>query len=120
MDEVNIIIPIKVTSKLSLNKIYSGIHWSVRCKYAEEFHKMVQIELLKRGIYRGSYMGAVEIRFRFNSNLDIDNHGYIKKMIIDGLKGYIIEDDSKKYVKKTTEEFDDKVEGIGVSIVKYK
>lgn len=120
MGEVKILLPVKVTSKLSLNKIYSGVHWSVRCKYAEQFHTMVQMELLKQGIYRGSYIGAVEVRFKFNSNLDIDNHGYIIKMVIDGLKGYLIQDDNKKYVKKSSQEFDDKIDGIEVTILKYQ
>lgn len=32
----------------------------------------------------------------YNSRLDIDNHGYLSKLIIDGLKGYLLEDDRPK------------------------
>ena len=32
--------------------------------------------------------------------LDLDNHGYLTKLIIDGLKGYLIHDDTKKYIQE--------------------
>ena len=41
----------------------------------------------------------VKIRFWFNSRLDVDNNSILVKFIIDSLKGWIIEDDSKKYVR---------------------
>lgn len=40
-------------------------------------------------------------------------------MVIDGLKGYLIQDDNKKYVKKSSQEFDDTIDGIEVTILKY-
>jgi hypothetical protein len=41
----------------------------------------------------------VVITFYYNDNLDLSNHATMAKMIEDALKGVIIEDDSRKYVK---------------------
>ena len=37
--------------------------------------------------------------------MDCSNHAYMGKMIEDALKGWIIEDDSRKYVKEITHGF---------------
>ncbi len=41
----------------------------------------------------------VIFEIHFHSKLDADNHGYIAKCLIDGCKGLLIHDDTKKYVK---------------------
>ena len=47
----------------------------------------------------------VEICFYWNDGLDLDNHAALVKMIIDAMKGYIIHDDRRKWVKKVSHEF---------------
>ena len=61
----------------------------------------------------------VEVNLYYNDRLDIDNHGYIAKLVIDSLKGLFIVDDTKKYVKKLTQEFYED-QGILVEIKEYK
>ena len=46
------------------------------------------------------YNVPVSIKFWFNDNLDIDNDSTYAKLIIDSLKGLLIEDDNKKYVRR--------------------
>lgn len=50
----------------------------------------------------------VTITAYFNDNLDCSNHAAEFKMIEDGLKGLLIEDDSRKYVKGILIYFHDK------------
>ena len=97
---VEFVLPLKITSKLSLNKVYSGLHWSKRQKEAKQIHEIMRLELLKQKVPRKMFDKPVNIEFYWNSLLDLDNHGYITKLIIDGLKGYLIYDDTKKYVQE--------------------
>jgi Holliday junction resolvase RusA-like endonuclease len=47
----------------------------------------------------------VAIHLSYNSRLDLDNHGYLAKMIVDALKGYLIEDDDRKHVQALIQDF---------------
>ena len=43
MEKVEIILPIKINSKLSLNKLYGcNCHWSIRERKAREIHKILK------------------------------------------------------------------------------
>lgn len=98
--------PIAVTSKFGLNSLYStNKHWAVRKREAEVVHEAVKLALASKKIARQLIKTPVEIEIFFNSRLDIDNHGYLSKLIIDGLKGYLLEDDSPKFVKKLTQSY---------------
>lgn len=79
-------IPLEIDGKnWSLNKIYAGVHWTVRRKDKNN------IRLLKN---------PVSIKMAFNSGLDVSNHGYIFKLIEDALvKCGVIQNDSYKYVQ---------------------
>lgn len=97
---VSFVLPLKVNSKLSLNSIYSGSHWRKRQKQAEQIHEAVKLTLLSQRVPKLIFEKPVNIEFHWNSMLDLDNHGYLTKLIIDGLKGYLIRDDTKKYVRE--------------------
>lgn len=58
----------------------------------------------------------VEIKIRYNTRLDIDNTGYISKMIIDSLKGYIIIDDDKRYIQRLITEFQTESKNVIVEV----
>lgn len=107
---------INVNSRYGMNSVYAGKHWSKRKSVADEIHDIVTIELKRQKIPKKPYDYPVEITLYYNSRLDCDNHGYLTKMIIDGLKGWVIMDDSRKYVKRIVQEF---FSGDGV-IVKIK
>lgn len=47
----------------------------------------------------------MEIWFRWNDGLDADNHAAIGKMIVDAMKGYILHNDNRKWVKGVHHEF---------------
>lgn len=106
-------IPLKIENKLSLNSIYKCSHWANRKILAENIHEMVQLNLLSQKIPRKLFQNPVIIKFSWNSKLDLDNHGYIAKLIIDGFKGYLIYDDSKKYMIGISHEYWD---GDGVKV----
>lgn len=60
----------------------------------------------------------VDIRFYWNDGLDIDNHAAIGKMIVDAMKGYILPDDNRKWVKRVSHEFWEK-KTILVEVIPY-
>lgn len=90
-------IPLEIDSKKwSLNKIYAGVHWSVRAKDKEYIRQLVRSVT---GI-RKPFEKPVLIKMAFNSGLDVSNHGYLFKLIEDGLvKCGVIQNDSYKYVQ---------------------
>lgn len=94
-----------MSSRLSLNGIYGGSHWSKRKMQANEIHEMVKLTLLTQKVENSPFKEPVNIIFNWNSRLDLDNHGYLAKLIIDGLKGSLIHDDTKKYIHSITHEY---------------
>ncbi len=105
LSKISFVVPLKVDSRLGLNQIYSGGHWSKRDKLAREVHSMTKQAMMAKGIPKRILNNPVRVTLHYNSRLDIDNHGYLAKMIIDSLKGWIITDDSKKYVKAVNQCF---------------
>jgi CTP:phosphocholine cytidylyltransferase-like protein len=100
INRIEFVLPVKINSKLSLNSIYSGMHWFERKKQSQNLHELVKLELLSQKVPKKLFENPVDIEFFWNSLLDLDNHGYMAKLIIDGLKGYSIRDDSKNTYKK--------------------
>ena len=70
--------------------------------------------LLSQGIKKHPFDCPVDIELYYNSKLDCSNHAYLTKMIEDALKGHVIKDDTKKYVKSIKQSFWD---GEGVKVV---
>lgn len=102
MGKIEFVLDFEVNGDLSLNKIYAGKSWHKRSREANEYHKLVKFKLMEQRIPKKIFRKPVRIEFFWNSMLDLDNHGYLTKLIIDGLKGYLIANDSKKYVRKIT------------------
>lgn len=82
-----------------MNAYYSGKHWSVRKRDADFWHRLVSDCLDGQEVRRTPFKRPVIISFWFNDRLDCSNHGVMIKMIEDGMKGRLIQDDSRKYVK---------------------
>jgi hypothetical protein len=112
-------IPLKVNSNLGMNKIYAGKHWTKRNADSKEIHDITRIHMKLQKVPQKLFTEPVAIHISYNSKLDLDNHGYLTKMIVDSLKGYLIEDDSRKYVQVLIQDFhsgkDVKVEVWGLS-----
>ena len=86
------------TKPFGLNSIYSGKHWSRRQSDAQYWHALVANILRQSGINKNILSKPVKIRFYWNDRLDLDNHCYMGKLIVDALKDYLIKDDSRKYL----------------------
>ena len=102
---IKFIIDFKVTGEYGMNKLYSGVHWTVRKRQADFIHSLVQTTLYANKIPRKLFKRPVKVTISYNSKLDIDNHSYLSKLIIDGLKGYLIEDDKRKYLVELDQQF---------------
>jgi len=104
----------------SLNTIYSGKHWACRKSYADGIHLIVKNALKRTGISECkegvlfSSPVCITITFPFDG-VDIDNHSYFSKCVIDCLKGMIIHDDTPKWVVGLKQMFAD-VDDIWVEI----
>ncbi len=101
----------KITGKDSTNSIYAGKHWSTRNNYANTIKPLIISALNKCNINKSvkkNITKPIFIGFLFpNDRIDIDNHSYFKKVVIDCLKGRAIHDDTKKYVLGTMDSFYD-------------
>ena len=89
----------KWSKEYGLNKYYSGCHWSIRKKDAEYWHLLTRSAMNKQEIRIRPFEKPVEISFLWNDRLDIDNHAIMGKMIVDAMKGRLINDDSRRWVK---------------------
>lgn len=86
-------------SQYGMNAYYAGKHWSERKKDAEFWHLMTRSAMNKQEVRRNPFEKPVEISFLWNDKLDLDNHGVWGKMIVDAMKGRIINDDNRKWLK---------------------
>ena len=91
--------------RFGLNAYYAGKHWSARKRDAEELHWMSRSAMRRAGIRERILRNPVEITFRWDDRLDIDNHAVLGKAIVDGMKGYILQDDNRRYVRRVCHEF---------------
>ena len=91
--------------RFGLNAYYSGKHYQQRKRDAQELHVLTLAALRRAGIKKRPVANPVEIRFYWQDGLDIDNHAIIGKGIVDALKGWILPDDSPRWVKKVSHEF---------------
>lgn len=91
--------------RFGLNAYYAGKHWSARKRDAEELHWLARSAMRKAGIRERIIQNPVEITFRWDDGLDCDNHAVLGKAILDAMKGCILPDDNRRWVKKISHEF---------------
>lgn len=104
----------------SLNAYYKGKEWKLRYKDAQYWHTLTTEALLKFKVPKEILTTPVEIWFGWNDGLDIDNHAAMGKMIVDALKGWVIKDDSRKYLHGVHHVFLDDMDSIVVLIRPYE
>lgn len=75
---------------------------------ADYWHQLVVCTLREQGFRKHIIGEPVSLVFFFNDRLDCSNHAVYVKFIEDALKGFFLEDDSRKYVKSITMAFHDK------------
>ncbi|MCI9677971.1 MAG: RusA family crossover junction endodeoxyribonuclease [Oscillospiraceae bacterium] len=91
--------------RYSLNAYWSGKPYHARNRDARELHQLTGLCMGRAGVPRELLDFPVEVRFRWDDGLDADNHAAMGKMILDAMKGYILRDDSRKWVKRVSHEF---------------
>lgn len=123
MDTVKITLPYPPTKRgmvawnkrFSLNAYWAGKHFRARAVDARDIHSLTILALRQARIKKQPFKKPVEIIFRWDDKIDIDNHAALGKMIADALKGYIIQDDNPRWVRRVTHEFWDEGK-IGVEV----
>lgn len=90
-----------------LNSIYSGKHWRLRNDDKDFWRSMTQAAMLRAKVPKKIFDKPVKITFWWNDNLDLDNSAYERKMIIDSLRGWLIQDDNKRYVRELRDRIHD-------------
>ena len=93
---------IPVPEKISLNKIYSGVHFRKRSAQKSMFQ--LAVLAASPDIYTGTFPVHMTYHFRMHGKaIDISNYGYLVKLLEDGLvQADVIPDDSQKYVAGIT------------------
>lgn len=104
--------------KYGLNAYYSGKNPYVRTKAMDELHLLAKTAMKQARIRKNYVESPVEISFFWDDRWDIDNHAILGKAIVDAMKGYILPDDNRRWVKKVSHEFWDGGE-IAVEVSKY-
>lgn len=91
-------INIPIVNKLSLNKIYGGVHYRTRKKHKDEY--LDTVWKCQPPMYEGDYPVEITYHFKFKGKrLDSTNCGYLAKLLEDALvKCGVMPDDSPKYV----------------------
>ena len=95
------------TKEYGMNAYYAGKHWSIRKKDAEFWHWLTISAMNRQEVRRTPFEKPVEISFLWNDRLDIDNHAVMGKMIVDAMKGRLINDDSRRWLKGVCHYFHD-------------
>ena len=93
--------------QFGLNAYYSGKHWAIRKKDAEYWHHIVRDDMKLQKVRNFPFENPVIITFYWNDRLDCSNHAVMAKMIEDAMKGYVIKDDSRRYVRGIEHYFHD-------------
>lgn len=101
--------------RFGLNAYYAGKPWPVRKRDAEELHLLTRAAMRRAGIKEEILTVPVSVHFYWNDGLDVDNHAVLGKCIVDAMRGYILKDDKRKYLRGVSHEFWDRGE-IGVEV----
>ena len=102
MREIYLDIPLTITAEHSMN---ASKHWSAKGKIKKEIETLVFVaaKLAKEKPVKNY---PVDIVISYRSDLDIDNHGFLAKSIIDGLRyANILKNDNKRFVRSLTQVF---------------
>lgn len=98
---MDIELSITLPEKVSLNKIYAGVHWRVRAEWADLYHQ--EFWPVKGKIKVMQYPVVITYNFFFKAKpLDSLNCAMMAKMLEDGMVAVgILEGDEPKYVAES-------------------
>lgn len=95
------------SKRFSVNAYWGGKHWSKRKEDADFWHMLVRSEMTKQRVRRTPFQKPVIVTFYWNSRLDIDNNAIMGKMIVDAMKGRILQDDNRRFLRGVEHYFHD-------------
>lgn len=95
------------SKEYGMNAYYAGKHWSRRKEDAEYWHLLTRSALNRQEVRKTPFEKPVVITILWNDRLDIDNHAVMGKMIVDAIKGRLINDDNRRWVKGVCHFFHD-------------
>lgn len=81
--------------RYGVNAYWRGKHYHERAEDARYWHSLTRAAVRRRHPLEN----PVVISFCWNDRLDLDNHSIMAKMIIDALKGLVIVDDSRRWLR---------------------
>lgn len=105
----------KWNKNYSVNAYYGGKPWQLRKRDADFWHLLTVSNMNSQDVRRIPFKRPAIITFHWNDRLDIDNHAIIAKMIVDAMKGRVIEDDTRRWVKGVCHYFWDE-DYIGIEV----
>lgn len=94
--------------RYSLNAYWAGKHWSQRKQDADFWHGLVTAQMAHQKVPRKLFARAVKITFSWNDRLDIDNHAAMAKLIVDAMKGWLLQNDSRRWYAGCEHKFHDR------------
>ena len=95
------------SKEYGMNAYYAGKHCSRRKEDAEYWHLLTRSALNRQEVRKTPFEKPVVITILWNDRLDIDNHAVMGKMIVDAIKGRLINDDNRRWVKGVCHFFHD-------------
>ncbi len=97
---VKFVVPIP--EKISLNKIYAGVHWTKRKQWKDDYYYAVVAS--KIAPYRGQFPFHAHYHFKLTGRaLDATNCAFMVKCLEDALvAGGVVPDDTPQYVASVT------------------
>lgn len=85
--------------RYGVNAYWKGKHYHERAEDARFWHDMTMSAMTAAHTRKHPFEKQVVITFLWNDTLDLDNHAMMAKMIVDALKGRVITDDSRRWVR---------------------
>ena len=98
MNQITIVIPDE--RPISWNTLYGGKHWSWRSKEKNRVRLLVRAYL---DVDTSPYNVPVDIEVTaFFKNRPLDSDNICAKLYIDALKGFLLAEDDRRYVRRVT------------------
>ena len=93
------------TRRYGMNAYYAGKHWAQRKQDADYWHLLTRTQMNMQNVRREPFEGPVVVTFCWNDRLDIDNHAVMGKLIVDAMRGRVIRDDNRRYLRGVSKFF---------------
>lgn len=93
--------------RYSLNAYWRGKPYYERAEDARFWHALTRTAMDAAHCRKHPFENPVEIVIFWDDALDVDNHAAMGKMIVDAIKGRVIKDDSRKWLKRLAHDWNE-------------